>query len=94
MLEYQKSFSPPQPLPSLIDKINVDLTPIIHLPLSSRYDLFKTYYSSTYRKERSGLLVRVLHKRTKPTQTWTLRSWAPKADFKISFAPIMWWRNK
>jgi hypothetical protein len=29
ILEYQKSFSPPQPLPSLIDKINVDLTPFI-----------------------------------------------------------------
>ena len=29
ILEYQKSFSPPLPLATLIDKINVDLTPII-----------------------------------------------------------------
>ena len=32
ILGYQKSFSPPWPLPSLIDQINVDLTPIILTP--------------------------------------------------------------
>ena len=30
ILEYQKSFSPPCLQPSLIDQINIDLTPIIY----------------------------------------------------------------